>query len=64
MIRKLFHSTCDKKISMREEQITKLYGQIQELKAINNYQTLDLEKKVISLEEQIGELSKDKGEKQ
>jgi hypothetical protein len=43
----------DKKVHSLEFEIVQLLNQIQELKAINNYQTWELEKRVAELEEQL-----------
>ncbi len=42
---------ANKQVQMLECQVTNLLGQIQELKAINNYQTFDLERTISKLEE-------------
>lgn len=43
----------DKKVRSLEFEIIALLNQIQELKAVNNYQTWELEKKIVELESQL-----------
>lgn len=42
----------DKKIQSLNSQVMQLLTQIEELKAINNYQTFELEQKIAALEEE------------
>ena len=46
------------KIDSLEKEIIKHINQIQELKAINHYQTADLEKKIVELEAENAEFKK------
>jgi hypothetical protein len=63
-LRQLIQAGLDdnKKILSLNAQILTLINQVQELKAINDYQTADLERKIVELETEVGKL-KSKHEK-
>lgn len=57
-LRQLIQAGLDdnKKILSLNAQIITLVNQVQELKAINDYQTADLERKITELETEVGKL--------
>jgi hypothetical protein len=49
----LTHKSCKEKIQSLNSQIILFVNQIQELKAINDYQNWELEKKIVELEKEL-----------